>query len=71
MSRKFMQVYVYDREQYLDEFIEDRYNDSFLTSPENYSAEKYMCRYTTLNHNCINVRRCALDSKLSHDIITN
>ncbi len=49
MSRKFMQVYEYDREQYLDEFIEDRYNDSFITSPEYYSAEKYMCRYTTLN----------------------
>ncbi|SNB54316.1 CPXV210 protein [Cowpox virus] len=71
MSRKFMQVYEYDREQYLDEFIEDRYNDSFITSPEYYSAEKYMCRYTTLNHNCVNVRRCALDSKLLHDIITN
>ncbi|QED21160.1 hypothetical protein [Borealpox virus] len=70
MSRTFIQVYKYNREQYIDEFIEYRYNDNFI-SPEYYNAEKYMCRYTTLNHNCVNVRRCALDSKLLHDIITN
>ncbi|AUL80372.1 hypothetical protein [Vaccinia virus] len=71
MSRKFMELCEYDREQYLDEFIEDRNNDSFITSLEYYSEEKYLCRYTTLNHNCINGRRCALESKSLHDIITN
>ncbi|AOP31883.1 hypothetical protein BI079_gp193 [Volepox virus] len=71
MAHKFMNVYEYDREQYLDEFIEDRYHDSFISSPVYYSADKYMCRYATLNHNCINVKRCALDSRLLDNIIAS